>query len=121
MAGYTGTWVFRGEDWRRLNLKVEPPPSMNTRLVCDTRNNVMVLFGGDNQHEYLADTWLFDLKTETWRRANAPGWPAARAGHFTVYDPETGWVIIGGGYNRHDSHGHVGLRPRSGPMAKARR
>ena len=102
VVGYTGTWVFRGDDWHRLNLRVEPPPRMNSRLVCDTTNKVMVLFGGDNQHEYLADTWLFDLKTETWRRANAPGGPAPRAGHFTVYDPETGWVIIGGGYNRHD-------------------
>jgi hypothetical protein len=102
VVGYTGTWVLRGDDWRRLNLTVEPPPRMNTRLVCDTKNQVMVVFGGDNQHEYLADTWLFDLKTEAWRRANAPGGPAPRAGHFTVYNPETGWVIIGGGYNRHD-------------------
>ena len=102
VVGYTGTWVFRGNDWHRLDLRVEPPPRMNTRLVCDTKNQVMVLFGGDSQHEYLADTWLFDLKTETWRRANPPGAPAPRAGHFTVYDPEAGWVIIGGGYNRQD-------------------
>jgi hypothetical protein len=102
VVGYTGTWVFRGDEWRRLNLKIEPSPRMNSRLVCDIRNRVMVLFGGDNQHEYLADTWLFDLKTETWRQAKARGGPAPRAGHFTVYDPETGWVIIGGGYNRHN-------------------
>ena len=28
--------------------------------------------------------------------------PEPRAGHFTVYDPEFGWIILGGGYNRRD-------------------
>jgi hypothetical protein len=75
---------------------------MNTRLVCDTKNQQLVLFGGDAQSHYLADTWIFDLKSRTWRQSKAVSGPEARAGHFTVYDPETGWVIIGGGYNRKD-------------------
>ncbi len=102
--GYTGTWVYSiaQNDWRQLSLKVQPPPRMNTRVVCDTRNNVLVVFGGDAQKVYLADTWLFDLKTRTWRLSKATGGPEPRAGHFTVYDPKTGWVIAGGGYNRQD-------------------
>ena len=104
LAGYTGTWLFDPEanDWRELKVPVQPPPRMNTRLVTDSRNQVLVLFGGDGQSHYLADTWLFDLGTRKWRRSKAPGGPEARAGHFTVYDPVTGWVIIGGGYNRRD-------------------
>jgi hypothetical protein len=104
IVGYTGTWVhsFREKDWRRLPLQEQPPPRMNTRLVCDTRNQVLVVFGGDGHSHYLADTWLFDLKTRQWRPSRAPGGPEPRAGHFTVYDPETGWVILGGGYNRRD-------------------
>ncbi len=104
VRGYTGTWVFRPADgeWRRLSLVVEPPPRMQTRMVCDRRNGVVVLFGGDGQSHYLADTWLFDLKTRRWRKSQAPGGPEARAGHFTVWDPGTGWVIVGGGYNRRD-------------------
>jgi hypothetical protein len=104
LAGYTGTWAFDPEsnDWRELKVPVQPPPRMNTRLVTDSRNQVLVLFGGDGQSHYLADTWLFDLGTRKWRRSKAPGGPEARAGHFTVYDPVTGWVIIGGGYNRRD-------------------
>jgi hypothetical protein len=92
LAGYTGTWVFdpRANDWRELPRGTEPPPRMNTRLVTDTRNHVLVLFGGDGQSHYLADTWLFDLKTRAWRRSRATRGPEARAGHFTVYDPETG-------------------------------
>jgi hypothetical protein len=102
LAGYTGTWIYSARDWRELPRGTQPPPRMNTRMVTDTRHQALVLFGGDGQSHYLADTWLFDLKTRTWRQSKAPGGPAARAGHFTVYDPETGWVIIGGGYNHRD-------------------
>ena len=102
VAGYTGTWVLANNDWRRLAPDVEPPPRMNTRLVTDTKNQALVLFGGDGQSHYLADTWLYDLRSRQWRPSKAPGGPEPRAGHFTVYDPDTGWVIIGGGYNRRD-------------------
>ena len=102
-AGYTGTWAYdlRANDWHQLETKIQPPPRMNTRMVTDTRTQALILFGGDGQSHYLADTWIFDLKARTWRRSRAPG-PEPRAGHFTVYDPDTGWVIIGGGYNRRD-------------------
>src|SRR6266849_5527567 len=103
VAGYTGTWIYdpKSNDWRELTSSVKPPPRMNTRMITDTRNQVLVLFGGDGQSHYLADTWLFDLKSRTWHESRAPG-PEARAGHFSVYDSETGWMIIGGGYNRRD-------------------
>jgi len=103
-VGYTGTWVYRNKDneWRRLPGDLQPPPRMNTRLVCDTKNQVLVLFGGDSQSHYLADTWIYDLRNRTWRKSKALGGPGPRAGHFTVYDPATGWVIIGGGYNLSD-------------------
>jgi hypothetical protein len=104
LVGYTGTWVYNptANDWRELHDGQQPPPRMSTRMIEDTRNNTLVLFGGDGQSHYLGDTWLFDLKTGKWRASMAPGGPEARAGHFTVYDPETGWMIVGGGYNRHD-------------------
>lgn len=104
IVGYTGTWAysFRDKDWHRLPVQVQPPPRMNSRVVTDSKNQLLVVFGGDGQSHYLADTWLFDLKKRQWRPSRAPGGPEARAGHFTAYDPETGWVLIGGGYNRKD-------------------
>lgn len=60
-----------------------------------------MLFGGDGQSHYLADTWIFDLKTRAWREVKGAG-PAARAGHFTAYDPQTGWVFLGGGFHNED-------------------
>jgi len=102
LAGYTGTWIFdcASHRWSRLTGSPEPPPRMNTRLVYDSKHRLMVLFGGDGQSRYLDDTWLFDTATRRWRKSTAPGAPPPRAGHFTVFDPSTGWVIAGGGYNR---------------------
>lgn len=104
LEGYTGTWVysFRDNDWKQLQLNPQPPPRMNTRMVTDTKNGALVVFGGDAQKAYRADTWIFDLKTRSWRQSSSPGGPPPRAGHFTVYDPNTGLVMIGGGYNRQD-------------------
>lgn len=103
-VGYTGMWVysFTAKDWRLLQLDVQPPPRLYSRLVGDTRNQVLVLFSGDGQSHYLADTWLFDLKTRRWRPSRAPGGPPPRAGHFAAFDPQTGWIIIGGGFHRDD-------------------
>ncbi len=104
LVGYTGTWAysFRDGNWRPVATGTQPPPRMNTRMVYDANRQTFVLFGGDAQSEYLGDTWLFDLRTRRWRKSAAPAAPPARAGHFTVYDPQTGWVIVGGGYNRSD-------------------
>jgi hypothetical protein len=101
IVGYTGTWAysFADRDWRRLSLDVQPPPRMYSRLVCDPKNEVLFLFGGDGQSHYLADTWLFDLKTRRWRASRVPRGPPPRAGHFAVYDPHSGWVFVGGGFN----------------------
>jgi hypothetical protein len=37
LVGYTGTWILKGNDWRRLSVGVQPPPRMNSRMVqrCD--------------------------------------------------------------------------------------
>jgi hypothetical protein len=103
VVGYTSTWIyfFADNDWRKLSLPTQPPPRTNTRAVCDSKHQQVIVFGGDGQSHYLADTWLFDLKSRRWRQSQAKG-PPPRAGHFTVFDPQTGWVLIGGGYNRRD-------------------
>ncbi|MCZ2155305.1 MAG: hypothetical protein LC114_15615 [Bryobacterales bacterium] len=104
LRGYTGTWIFQGGTWQELRTPTMPPPRMNSRLVTDERNGVLVLFGGDGQSHYLGDTWLYDLKTRTWRQSKAKVGPEPRAGHFAVYDPVSGLIFIGGGYNHRDLH-----------------
>ncbi|MCC6586925.1 MAG: hypothetical protein IT168_09560 [Bryobacterales bacterium] len=104
LRGYTGTWVYKVKenDWVQLSLAVRPPPRMVTRLVTDTKRNQLILFGGDGHRYYYGDTWIFDLPARRWRQSAAKAGPPPRAGHFTAFDPETGYVFIGGGYNRQD-------------------
>ncbi len=104
VVGYTGTWLYdcANETWRRLEAGIEPPPRMASRHVYDSKNKVMVLFGGDAQSHYRADTWIYETRSRQWRQSESTGCPPARAGHFTVFDPNSGWVIVGGGYNRED-------------------
>ena len=101
LQGYTGTWAYdyRAGDWLSLEVNEEPPPRMNTRLVYDSRNEVMVVFGGDGQSCWRSDIWIFDVNSDRWHRVSSGRVPLARAGHFTIYDRLTGWVVIGGGYN----------------------
>lgn len=104
LVGYTGTWIYDcgANRWQRLEGSPEPPPRMSTRMVLDSKRDVLVIFGGDGQSRYLADTRILDLKSLRWRPSSAPGGPPPRAGHFTVYHSDTGWVIVGGGYNRQE-------------------
>ena len=89
------------------------------RMVCDTRNQVLVLFGGDAQSHYLADTWLYDLKTRTWRAIEGSGGSrgARRALHGLRSRDR-----VGADRRRIQPQGsgrHVGLRRGRGSMAKA--
>jgi len=121
-TGYTGTWAYdcSSGEWSELNTGENPPPRMCTRMVCDTRNKAMIVFGGDGQSRWLADTWKFDLKRDRWSRSVASGAPAARAGHFTVYDPSSDLVIIGGGYNSQELTDMWGYDTDSGSWHKIR-
>ena len=47
-------------------LGAEPPLRCSARMVYDSKNKVMVLFGGDAQSKVLADTWVFDPAKRRW-------------------------------------------------------
>jgi len=49
-------------------LAVAPRPRHYTRLVADPENKVMVLWGGDGEDRFFADTWLLHLNTRRWER-----------------------------------------------------
>ena len=103
VAGCTGTWIFRDNDWQRLPGSIQPPPRMNHahggRSSPARDGAVRRRWPEPLSRRHLA---LRDLKTKTWRTSKAREGPEPRAGHFTVYDPATGWAIVGGGYNRRD-------------------
>jgi len=68
--GGAKTWLYdcAKNEWRRPKIKdeTEPPPRCSARMVYDSKNKVMVLFGGDAQSKFLADTWVFDPAKPRW-------------------------------------------------------
>jgi hypothetical protein len=64
------TWLYDCEQntWRALDQPREgqPPLRCNVQTAFDAKNNCIVLFGGDTQSKYLADTWTYDVRTRRW-------------------------------------------------------
>ena len=79
--GDPGTWVYdlAGNTWKQLRLDVQPPPRANSRLAYDPAAKKIVLFGGDQLDQLLADTWAFDVTTQKWEEKKPASSPSPRA------------------------------------------
>ncbi|MCG3178457.1 MAG: hypothetical protein BIFFINMI_00784 [Phycisphaerae bacterium] len=97
--GRPHTWALdcTNDTWKKLDLKVEPPPRCNSRLVYDSRDKLMVLFGGDGQDRGLADTWVFDPARHEWQQRQPKVSPPPRSCHAMTYLPKSGLVLLIGG------------------------
>jgi hypothetical protein len=97
--GRPHTWALdvTTDRWRRLDLEVEPPARCNSRMVYDSKNQVIVLFGGDGQDRGLADTWVFDGKTQKWAERKPSTCPHPRSCHGMAYLEKASVVLMVGG------------------------
>lgn len=97
--GAPGTWVYGTEknDWRKLELAVEPPPRALAPMVFDPATKKIVLFGGDRLDQLYADTWVYDCATRTWEERKPPINPAPRFGHALLRLPKSGKIVLLGG------------------------
>jgi hypothetical protein len=95
------TWLYDCEQntWRALNQPraEQPPPRCNTQTAFDAENGCIVLFGGDAQSKFLADTWVYDAKARKWveRKPDLSPPPAATCGMTYVTDKRL--VLMVGG------------------------
>ncbi len=97
--GRPHTWALdvTTDRWRQLDLAVEPPARCNSRMVYDSKHEVIVPFGGDGQDRALADTWLFDVKTQQWSERKPPVSPYPRSCHGLAYLDKSGVLLMVGG------------------------
>lgn len=75
-----------------------PLPRYYGNLVTDTRNNLLVLFGGHGGDRVLADTWVFDPARNQWRQSRANGHPPPTATPAMSFDAEHGLVLLASGW-----------------------
>jgi hypothetical protein len=66
--GGAKTWQYdcAKNEWTRREYKIEPPLRCNTRMIYDSHNKLIVLFGGDDQTRGLNDTWIYDVVKHEW-------------------------------------------------------
>lgn len=108
---YNDTWAMdvRTQTWIKMNSSgdLSAPPKrreIHNSMAYDRVHDVFVLFGGsctDNprctRDDELADTWIYDLKNNTWTEMTPPVSPAKRQQHNLVYDPHNGVIVMYGG------------------------
>ncbi len=107
--GDPGTWVYSPPDntWTDLKLARQPSQRANSQLVFDPVAKKVVLFGGDQLHQLLADTWTFDLANREWQQVATSRCPTPRAGHSLVWLPKSQRVLLLGGYGYTSDTGYV--------------
>ncbi|HOX07993.1 MAG TPA: kelch repeat-containing protein, partial [Planctomycetota bacterium] len=97
--GSPGTWVYAVEknEWRKLDLKTEPPPRALAPMVYDPATKKIVLFGGDRLDQLYADTWVYDCASRTWEEKKPALSPSPRFGHALLRLPKSGKIVLLGG------------------------
>lgn len=93
------TWVYDGSTWGDLRA-VGPSARYGHAMVHDTRNNQVVLFGGQSTTGVMDDTWSY-LPGIGWHQIQTAHSPAARLDHSMAFDPgatqTSGRVLMFGG------------------------
>lgn len=81
-----------------------PAPSARASIAMayDSESDRVILFGGNtnpgNPGVLSAETWAYDLDTETWRTMNPPVAPPGLGASGMAYDVQSDRVILFGGY-----------------------
>lgn len=108
---YNDTWAMdvQTQTWIKMNgtnSSSAPPKRREIQhsMVYDQAHDLFVLFGGlctDNsrctKYDELADTWTYNLKTNTWTEMHPAVSPSPRQQHNMAYDPHNGVVVLYGG------------------------
>lgn len=93
------TWrldLERGR-WARVRTTgAVPAPRFGHNLVGLPDGDVL-LFGGEGNAGFFADTWRLDVQTRRWRRVSTRG-PKARYGAAGALDPATGRLVVSHGF-----------------------
>lgn len=75
-------------------LAVTPEPRMSARLVYDSKNQVIVCFGGDGQRCAWGDTWVYHCAGRWWERRQPKTHPAPSSARAITFDARSGLVVF---------------------------
>jgi len=96
---FNDMWVYESPEnsWRELSINGEaPPPRGAMGFVYDDRNDSFIMFGGFSDMGFFSDTWIFDPRTNVWKRVDTADSPPPIRTRM-VYDNSTGRAVFFGG------------------------
>jgi len=95
------TWLYNATTnvWTQVWPGTPPTGRELSEMTFDQTANRIILFGGyDSTWTTMADTWSYNIVTNTWTNLNPPSPPLGMYGGGLVYSPALGRDILVGGY-----------------------
>ncbi len=110
--GGARTWLFdcAANTWKKAKVAggTEPPLRCNSQMVYDSKNKLVVMFGGDALDRFLADTWVFDPKKLEWSERKPKHCPPPRDRWTGCFIDKHGLVFLATPTRGHQRRGHQG-------------
>ena len=92
------TWEYdwAANTWTEITGNPHPSLRQSAAMSYDPVEQVIVLFGGFNDTEFLTDTWEFDVTTNTWSEITTSPTPPMLASYTLVYHASAGRHLMVG-------------------------
>jgi hypothetical protein len=99
------TWAYDAvsDTWTEMSPAGGPPRTYGCRMVWDSVNEVMLLWGGNlyqGEGDKLDDWWVYDYQSDTWTMIETDPKPPMRYWQYMAFDPGVGKVVMFGGNPR---------------------
>ncbi len=93
------TWLYfdANDTWVQVYPPGSPTPRYGHAMVYDFFNDVVILFGGHDGTDVLADTYTYSVSGNVWMNMNPGNAPPKRQKHDMAYDADSHNVILFGG------------------------
>jgi len=104
MLNHNQTWVYdyNTNTWTEMSPAIAPPASTGV-MVYDSESDLIVLScqfpDGAWSSDPLAQTWTYDLSTDTWTNVTTSGQPSPRTWFKMAYDSESDLIVAHGGFS----------------------
>ncbi len=104
-ARYNDTWTYdvNTNTWTNMSPEVLPTGRGGHAMAYHEAEDVMVMFGGSigyqvDDEKYVADTWTYDLNSNTWTNMSPASSPTRRTFTTMAYDNDSEIIVLFGGF-----------------------
>jgi N-acetylneuraminic acid mutarotase len=99
---HNDTWAYNASSnmWKDLKPSSAPSARASYGMAYDSRQGVLVLFGGFTEQGYFNDLWLYDPARNSWEERQVDGdVPAPRGAMGFAYDEANNVFVMFGGFS----------------------